>query len=199
MTPFRTLDAVAVPLGESNIDTDQLAPGRFLMRPVFPELLLHDRRYERDGTPRADFVLNAPAYAGAAIIVADRNFGVGSSREFAVLALPAAGFRCVIAKSFGDIFVSNCMQNGVLPIVLAEAQVDELLAALRAQPGMHVAVDLPAQTVRTPVCGPFAFTINAVRKECLLEGLDDVALTARYREPIAAFEAAYYRQFPWLA
>jgi 3-isopropylmalate/(R)-2-methylmalate dehydratase small subunit len=198
MTPFSTLHAVAVPLDESNVDTDQLAPSRFLMRPVFAGLLLHDRRFAADDTPRADFVLNDPAYAGAEIIVARRNFGVGSSREFAVLALPAAGFRCVIATSFGDIFYSNCLQNGVLPIVLAEPEIDALMRALQAQPGLPVDVDLPAQTVRAGACGPFAFAINAVRKTCLLEGLDDVALTARYDEPFAAFETAYYREFPWL-
>jgi 3-isopropylmalate/(R)-2-methylmalate dehydratase small subunit len=199
MTPFRVLDAVAVPLGESNVDTDQLAPSRFLMRPVFAELLLHDRRYGRDGTPRGEFVLNDPSYAGAQIIVAGRNFGVGSSREFAALALPAAGFRCAIATSFGDIFASNCYQNGVLPVVLPEAAIEELLAILRARPGLHVTVDLPTQTVRTPACGPFAFAINSARKACLLEGLDDVALTGRYREAIARFEDTYYRDFPWLA
>ena len=157
MTPFRLLDAVAVPLDEANVDTDQLAPSRFLMRPVFAQLLLHDRRFERDGTPRRDFVLNDPAYAGAEIIVSRGNFGVGSSREFAVLALPAAGFRCVIAVSFGDIFYNNCLQNGVLPVVLEEPAVDALLQALRANPGLHVSVDLPAQTVTAPKCGPYPF------------------------------------------
>jgi 3-isopropylmalate/(R)-2-methylmalate dehydratase small subunit len=199
MIPLRVLDALAVPLGESNVDTDQLAPSRFLMRPVFPKLLLHDRRYERDGTPRPEFILNDPSYVGAQIIVAGRNFGVGSSREFAVLALPAAGFRCVIATSFGDIFTSNCYQNGLLPVVLPEAAIEELLAVLRARPGQRVTVDLPAQTVRTAGCGPFAFAINSARKTCLLEGLDDVALTERYRITIARFEDAYYRDFPWLA
>jgi 3-isopropylmalate/(R)-2-methylmalate dehydratase small subunit len=198
VTPFRVLDAVAVPFGESNVDTDQLAPSRFLMRPVFAELLLHDRRYAPDGTPRAEFVLNDPNYAGAHIIVAGRNFGVGSSREFAVLALPAAGFRCVIAASFGDIFTSNCYQNGVLPVVLPEVEIEELLAVLRTQPGLHVTVDLPAQTVRTTACGPFTFALNSARKACLIEGLDDVALTARYGEAIARFEDTYYREFPWL-
>ena len=198
MTPFRVLSAVAVPLGESNVDTDQLAPSRFLMRPVFAELLLHDRRYQRDGTPRGEFVLNDPAYAGAQIIVAGHNFGVGSSREFAVLALPAAGFRCVIATSFGDIFASNCYQNGVLPVVLPEADIEELLAVLRAWPGLHVTVDLPAQTVHAAACGPFAFAVNSTRKACLLEGLDDVALTGRYRAAIDRFEDTYYRDFPWL-
>lgn len=199
MTPFGVLDAVAVPLGESNVDTDQLAPSRFLTRPVFAELLLHDRRYERDGTPRSEFILNDPHYARAQILVAGRNFGVGSSREFAVLALPAAGFRCVIAPSFGDIFANNCYQNGVLPVVLPEAAVEDLLALLGAWPGLHVTVDLPAQTVGTTACGPFPFAIDPVRKMCLLEGLDDVALTGRYRRAIAGFEDAYYRDFPWLA
>jgi 3-isopropylmalate/(R)-2-methylmalate dehydratase small subunit len=198
MTPFRLLDAVAVPLDEANVDTDQLAPGRFLMRPVFAELLLHDRRFERDGTPSRDFVLNDPAYAGAEIIVSQRNFGVGSSREFAALALPAAGFRCVIAVSFGDIFYNNCLQNGVLPVVLEEQAVDALLQALRANPGLHVSVDLPSQTVAASKCGPYPFSISAVRKRCFLEGLDDIALTDRYSKPIAAFEANYYRAFPWL-
>jgi 3-isopropylmalate/(R)-2-methylmalate dehydratase small subunit len=199
MTPFALLDAEAVPLDEANIDTDQLAPGRFLTRPVFAELLLHDRRFERDGTPRGGFVLNDPAYAGARIIVSRGNFGVGSSREYAVLALPAAGFRCVIAVSFGDIFYNNCLQNGVLPVVLEERAIDALLHALRADPGAHVRVDLPSQTVTASQCGPYSFSINAVRKRCFLEGLDDIALTARYSKPVAAFEAAYYRDFPWLS
>jgi 3-isopropylmalate/(R)-2-methylmalate dehydratase small subunit len=198
MTPFHLLDAVAVPLDEANVDTDQLAPGRFLTQPVFAELLLHDRRFERDGTPRGDFVLNDLAYVGAQIIVSRRNFGVGSSREFAVLALPAAGFCCVIAASFGDIFYNNCLQNGVLPVALEEQAIDTLLRALRAYPGLHVCVDLPSQTVKASSCGPYPFSINAVRKRCFLEGLDDIALTGRYSGQVAAFELDYYRAFPWL-
>jgi 3-isopropylmalate/(R)-2-methylmalate dehydratase small subunit len=199
MTPLRTIDAVAVPLDESNVDTDQLAPGRFLMRSVSPELLLHDRRFDAQGKPHVGFVLNDPAYAGAQIIVARRNFGIGSSREAAALALPTAGFRCVIAMSFGDIFYGNCLRNGVLPIVLDETTVGALLQALRARPGMHLVVDLPSQTVAGEGLGPFAFAISPARKQCLLEGLDDAALTDRYRDAIAAFEANYYRAFPWLA
>lgn len=199
MTPLRNIDAVAVPLGESNVDTDQLAPGRFLMRNVGPELLLHDRRFDAQGRPRTNFVLNDPAYAGAQIIVARRNFGIGSSREAAALALPAAGFRCVVATSFGDIFYGNCLQNGVLPIVLDESTVEALLRALQAQPGMHLVVDLSAQTVAGEGIGPFAFAISPARKRCLLEGLDDAALTERYRDAIASFEADYYRSFSWLA
>jgi len=198
MTPLRVLDAVAVPLDESDVDTDQLAPGRLLLLPMSPTVLLHDRRYAPDGTPRAEFVTNAPAYAGAEILVARRNFGIGSSREYAARALPAAGFRCVIAVSFGDIFYNNCLQVGVLPIVLGEDAVDALQRALRAQPGLRVAVDLPAQTVGAPGFGPHAFAINAMRKQCLLEGLDETDLTAQYGEKIGAFERTYYGAFPWL-
>lgn len=199
MTPLRTIDAVAVPLDESNVDTDQLAPGRFLMRKVGPEVLLYDRRFDAEGKPRTGFALNDPAYAGAQILVARRNFGIGSSREAAAVALLAAGLRCVIATSFGDIFYGNCLQNGVLPITLDETKTATLLDALHARPGMHLIVDLPAQTVTGAGLGPFNFIISAARKQCLLEGLDDSAFTERYRDAIAAFEADYYRSYPWLA
>jgi 3-isopropylmalate/(R)-2-methylmalate dehydratase small subunit len=198
MTPLSRIDAVAVPLDEPNVDTDQLAPGRFLMRKVGPEVLLHDRRFDAQGRPRTGFVLNDPAYAGAKILVARRNFGIGSSREAAAVALLAAGIRSVIATSFGDIFYGNCLQNGVLPVVLDETKVGVLLDALRARPGMHLVVDLPAQTVAAEGIGPFAFSISSARKRCLLEGLDDSALTERYRDAISAFEADYRRTFPWL-
>lgn len=199
MRPFGVLEAVAAPFDEANVDTDQIVPGRFLTRPVFAELMLYDRRFASDGTPRPGFVLNDPAYAGAEIFIAGRNFGVGSSREAAAQSLPAAGFRCVIAPSFGDIFASNCLQIGVLPVVLAEAEVAALLAAVTARPGLRITVDLPTQTVAAPGCGPYRFALNAKSKACLLDGLDDVALTARYDAPIAAFERAYYADFPWLA
>jgi 3-isopropylmalate/(R)-2-methylmalate dehydratase small subunit len=199
MRPFRVLDAAAVPLDESNVDTDQLAPVRFLSLPVSAELLLHDRRFERDGTPRHDFVLNDPAYACAEIIVSRSNFGAGSSREYAVLALPAAGFRCVVAAGFGDIFSNNCLQNGVLPVMLDEPAISTLLHALCAHPGLHVTVDLPTQTVSASGCGPYPFAINAMRKRCFLEGLDDIALTERSTASIDAFEADYYRASPWLS
>jgi 3-isopropylmalate/(R)-2-methylmalate dehydratase small subunit len=199
MKPFGVLEAVAVPFDEANVDTDQLVPGRFLTRPVFPDVMLYDRRFASDGSPRPDFVLNDPAYAGAEIFIAGRNFGVGSSREAAAQSLPAAGFRCVIAPSFGDIFFSNCLQIGVLPIALPEADVAALLRAVEARPGLRVRVDLPAQTAAAPGCGPYRFSINAKSKACLVEGLDDVALTVRYAGTIAAFETAYYAGFPWLA
>jgi 3-isopropylmalate/(R)-2-methylmalate dehydratase small subunit len=193
------LDAVAVPLDESNVDTDQIVPGRFLLGPMGPDLFMHDRRFLPDGTPRPGFVLGDPAYAGAEILVARRNFGIGSSREYAARSLPAVGLRAVIAVSFGDIFYNNCLQVGVLPIVLAEVAVDALQRHLHEQPGARVRIDLAEQTVAA--AGGFAerFEINAMRKTCLLEGLDEIELTARYREAIGTFEDRYYRAQPWLA
>jgi 3-isopropylmalate/(R)-2-methylmalate dehydratase small subunit len=199
MIPLQRLDAVAVPLDESDIDTDQLAPGRLLLGPMSATVLLHDRRFDAGGTLRPEFALNDPAYAGAEILVARRNFGIGSSREYAARALPAAGFRCVIAASFGDIFYSNCLQVGVLPIALGDEVVDALQRRLHERPGLHVVVDLPAQTVSADGWGAHSFAINAMRKTCLLEGLDETALTARFHDAIGAFETAYYGASPWLA
>jgi 3-isopropylmalate/(R)-2-methylmalate dehydratase small subunit len=199
MIPLRVLDAVAVPLDESDVDTDQLAPGRLLLGPMSASVLLHDRRFDAAGAPRPEFALNDPAYAGAEILVARRNFGIGSSREYAARALPAAGLRCVIAASFGDIFYSNCLQVGVLPIALDDAAIEVLMRRLHERPGLHVVVDLPAQTVRADEVEERRFAINAMRKTCLLEGLDETALTARYVDAIGAFEAAYYGASPWLA
>jgi 3-isopropylmalate/(R)-2-methylmalate dehydratase small subunit len=199
MTPLRVLDAVAVPLDESDVDTDQLAPGRLLLGPLTPDLLLHDRRFTAGGTPRPEFPLNDPAYAGAEILVARRNFGIGSSREYAARALPAAGLRCVIAASFGDIFYNNCLQVGVLPVAFDEATVERLLVRLHERPGMHVRVDVAAQTVDADGFGVHAFALNAMRKQCLLEGLDELALTQRYGDAIASFEDRYYRERPWFA
>lgn len=199
MKPVRRINAVAVPFDESNIDTDQLAPIRFLVNPVFPDLLLYDRRFNKDGSARGEFVLNQPAYAGAEIIVTRSNFGVGSSREFAVMALLAAKIRCVIAVSFGDIFYNNCLQNGVLPVSLVEQEIDALLGALHAQPGIHVNVDLLSQSLTARNCGPYRFRFNAMRKRCFMEGLDDIELTDRYSTAIAAFELDYHRAHPWLA
>jgi len=193
-----TIDAVAVPLDESDIDTDQLAPGRFLSRPVTPDVLLHDRRFDSSGRPRMEFVLNHPAYSGARILVTRRNMGIGSSREAAAKAVAAAGFDCVIAASFADIFYGNCLQSGILPVVLGEAAVGELIAALQAQPGRHLVIDLPAQTVSGDGVSVHTFSISPRRKRCFVEGLDDFALTAQFGDALAAFEAGYYAARPWL-
>lgn len=202
MEPFQILDAVAVPLEESNVDTDQICPARlirvFAQPGAHADVLLHDRRFQEDGRPRPDFVLNRPEYATARIIVAQRNFGVGSSREAAVLALKAAGFRCVIAESFGDIFVNNCFQNGVLPVQLPAAQVDGLRAVLQRAPGATVRVDLPQQQVTGPDGRTSAFAIGALRKQCLMDGLDDLSLTESHAQELASFERAYRAELPWL-
>lgn len=193
-----TIDAVAVPLDESNFDTDQLAPGRFLSRPVTPDVLLHDRRFDSLGARREDFVLNNPAYANARILVTRRNMGIGSSREAAANAVAMAGFDCIIAASFGDIFHGNCLQSGVLPIGLDEAVIDDLMAFLQASPGRRLVIDLPAQTVTGQGLPIRHFAISPRRKRCFVEGLDDFALTAQFGDALAAFESGYYTSRPWL-
>lgn len=201
MEAFQVLDAVAVPLDESNVDTDQICPARLIRSFAEPgphdHVFLHDRRHGEDGR-KVGFVLDQPAYAGARILVAQRNFGVGSSREAAVFALVAFGLRAVVAESFGDIFVGNCLQNGVLPVALPAEAVDALRASLRRAPGAHVAIDLPRQTVTGPDGNAHPFTIGARRKRCLLEGVDDLALTERQRDAIDAFEHKHRERSPWL-
>ncbi|MBK3773517.1 3-isopropylmalate dehydratase small subunit [Azospirillum brasilense] len=194
MDPFVTLTAPAVPLDIANIDTDQLLPARFLKKPRsagYGNFLLHDER-------KPGFPLNDPAYAGARVLVTDRNFGCGSSREGAVYALVDGGFRCVVAPSFGDIFAANAAKNGLLTITLPEETVAELRRQLQETPGAAVTVDLPAQTLTGPDGQPRPFAIDPFKKECLIEGLDDVALTLRYQDAIDAFDRADEEARPWL-
>ena len=200
MEPFRNLDAVAAPLAMANVDTDQIIPARFLWkarRDGFASDLFHDLRH---GRPEGEepFVLDREGYRAAAILVADRNFGCGSSREHAVWALHDAGIRSVIAPTFGDIFYNNALKNGFLPIVLPPERVEGLLAALEREPGAHIAIDLNGQTVRGPDGTVDRFDIDPLRKVSLLEGLDDIDLTFRYRDRIAAFEAEYDRRLTWV-
>ncbi|TWA93231.1 3-isopropylmalate/(R)-2-methylmalate dehydratase small subunit [Azospirillum brasilense] len=194
MDPFVTLTAPAVPLDIANIDTDQLLPARFLKKPRsagYGNFLLHDER-------KPGFPLDDPAYAGARVLVTDRNFGCGSSREGAVYALVDGGFRCVVAPSFGDIFAANAAKNGLLTITLPEETVAELRRQLQETPGAAVTVDLPAQTLTGPDGQPRPFAIDPFKKECLIEGLDDVALTLRYQDAIDAFDRADEEARPWL-
>ncbi|MBK4717788.1 3-isopropylmalate dehydratase small subunit [Azospirillum sp. YIM DDC1] len=194
MDPFVTLTAPAVPLDIANIDTDQLLPARFLKKPRsagYGNFLLHDER-------KPGFPLNDPAYAGARVLVTDRNFGCGSSREGAVYTLVDGGFRCVVAPSFGDIFAANAAKNGLLTITLPEETVAELRRQLQETPGAAVTVDLPAQTLTGPDGQPRPFAIDPFKKECLIEGLDDVALTLRYQDAIDAFDRADEEARPWL-
>ena len=191
MQPFTTLKAVAAPLPTPNIDTDQIIPARFLAkpRPEQKEGMFRDLRFAPDGAPRADFPLNQAAYADAKIIVAGRNFACGSSRENAVTSMLDNGFQAFIAPSFGDIFFNNCFQNGCLPIVLAEARVDQLLRFLLELPGAEIGIDLASQTVTGPDGKIDRFEMDPFRKQCLLEGLDDITLTLQHEAAITAFEA----------
>jgi 3-isopropylmalate/(R)-2-methylmalate dehydratase small subunit len=206
MQPFTTVDGKAVALDMPNVDTDQIIPARFLWRARadgYGALLFHDLRHDAAGTPKPGFVLDTPAGRDAAVLVAEHNFGCGSSREHAVWALADAGIRVVIAPSFGDIFYSNCFKNGLLPIVLAEARCAELRAALARNPGARLIVDLQAQTVTGPVGvnDGFAidsFAVDPLRKELLLAGEDEIGFTMREAGRIAAFEADYAAAMPWL-
>ena len=201
MQPFTTLTAIAVPIDEANLDTNQLCPTRFNKVPRGPQyarVLLHDRRFNADGSERPGYVLNQEPYRNARVIVARRNFGVGSSREMAVFGLYEFGIRCVIAPSFGDIFFENFLKNGLLPVVLDEAAVDATISALHNQPGAEMTIDLPAQSVTGPGAMVHHFNIRGRSKRCLLKGLDDVELTEEFRSQITAFETEYGRVFDWL-
>ena len=194
MEKFVRLTAVAAPLHEPNIDTDQLIPARFLGKPRragFADFLLRDRRFAEDGSEITRFVLNKAAYRAARILLAGGNFGCGSSRESAVYALADYGFRVVIAPSFGDIFAGNCIKNGFLPVVLPDAQVADLCRQVEAAPGAVLAVDLEALSVEAPDGKVFAFAMDPFKRQCLLEGLDEIGLTMRFADRISAHEARH--------
>jgi 3-isopropylmalate/(R)-2-methylmalate dehydratase small subunit len=200
MMAFTTLTGIAAPIDEPNVDTNQLCPTRFNKVPRGPkhaQILFHDQRFEADGRER-DFVLNREPYRRAQIIVADRNWGCGSSRESAVYALYEFGIRCVIASSFGDIHANNCYKNGLLPVTLSDREVADVRRQLTENPGATIAVDLPLQTVTDVEGTVHRFDIHAVRKKCLLEGLDDIARTRQYAERLAIFEETYRNERPWL-
>jgi 3-isopropylmalate/(R)-2-methylmalate dehydratase small subunit len=200
MQAFKNLDAIAAPIARPNTDTDQIVPARYLRKPRklgFGDYLFRDLRLDKDGRER-DFVLNKPAYRDAKILVAERNFGCGSSREAAVYALWDYGFRAVIAPSFGDIFFGNSFMNGLLLVVLPAADVAALIAALETKPGAHMQVDLAAQTVTGADGKTYRFDIDAYRKRCLLEGLDELGFTLSQRDAIAAFELKQVTALPWV-
>ena len=202
MQAFTTLTAVAVPLDIANINTDMLVPARFLRKPRderYGSYLFHDLRHDEQGRLRDSFPLNEACYAQAQIIVAGANFGCGSSRESAVYVLMDSGFRCVIAPSFGDIFFGNALQNGLLPVVLPEAQCAQLRAWLEANPGAQITADLESQQVSVPGGERYAFSLDPVRRERLLRGMDEIGLTLSRLSAIEAFEARYHAQRPWLA
>ena len=187
MEPFTTLTGIAVPLDEPNLDTNQLCPTRFNKVPRgerFAKILLHDRRFNADGSEKPDYILNQEPYLKARIVVARRNFGVGSSRETAVFGLFEFGIRCVIAPSVGDIFRNNCLKNGVLPVILPEEDVAKLVQQLQAERGARITVDLAAQTVTGPDGARYGFAIQSLTKRRLLKGLDDISLTAEFKDDI---------------
>jgi len=200
MQAFKNLDAVAAPIARPNVDTDQIVPARYLRKPRnagFGNFLFHDLRLDKDGRER-DFILNKPSYRDAKIIVAERNFGCGSSREAAVYALWDYGIRAVVAPSFGDIFFGNSLVNGLLLVVLPAAAVTALIGALEAKPGARMGVDLAAQTVTGADGKTYRFEIDAYRKRCMLEGLDELAFTLSQRDAIKAFEARHATEMPWV-
>ena len=203
MQPFTTLTAVAVPFDQANIDTNQLCPTRFNKVPIgdpeYPKILFHDQRFNPDGSEKPDFILNKEPYRHAQIIVADRNWGGGSSRESAVYALQAFGIRAVVASSFGDIHRNNCLKNGVLPAQLPNETCELLRKQLHANVGAEIAIDLAAQTVTGPDGVVHRFDIAAVPKMCLLQGLDDVGRTEQHRAEIDTFRTKYRRALPFLA
>ncbi|MGC3983637.1 MAG: 3-isopropylmalate dehydratase small subunit [Pseudorhodoferax sp.] len=191
MEAFTQLDAVAAPLVRSNVDTDQIVPALYLQKPRsdnFGNYLFHDVRHDAEGRRRSDFPLNDPVFEQARILVAGRNFGCGSSREHAVWALYDGGFRAVIAPSFGDIFHSNALKNGLLPVRLPEDVVQAIQAALLAAPGGRMRVDLQAQTVAWPGGGVERFSIDPFPRLCLLQGLDEIDYTLTQRQRIEDFE-----------
>lgn len=192
MKRFRQVEAVAAPLDRANVDTDQIVPALYLQKPRsddFGNYLFRDVRHDAQGRRRPDFVLNDAAYAQARILVAGPNFGCGSSREHAVWALSDGGFRVVIAPSFGDIFSSNALKNGLLPVQFPVEVVQDMLAALLARPGTRMSVDLEAQVVTGPGERRTTFSIDPFARHCLLEGLDEIDFTLTQRAHIEAYEA----------
>lgn len=191
MFPFRKHTGLVAPLDQPNVDTDQIIPKQFLKRierTGFGEFLFYDWRYQADGTPDHSFALNEPRYSGASILVAGRNFGCGSSREHAPWALADYGFRAIIASSFADIFANNCTKNGLLPVVLSETEVAEIVRRARAAEGYQLTVDLERRVVEDGEGLTASFQIDDFRRFCLLEGLDDIGLTLRREAEITTFE-----------
>lgn len=200
MQKFTTLSGVAAPMPLVNVDTDMIIPKQFLKtikRTGLGRYLFNDMRFKQDGSEIADFVLNKPAYRKAEILVAGENFGCGSSREHAPWALADFGIRCVIASSFADIFFNNCFKNGVLPIVLPQSQVDQLMEI--AAKGGKLTIDLEHQTVSAyPENLGFSFDVDPFRKHCLLNGLDDIGLTEQRADDISSFEKRRKSDQAWL-
>ena len=210
MNKFSLLNGLVVPLDRANVDTDAIIPKQFLKsikRSGFGPNAFDEWRYLDHGEPgidnskrplNPDFVLNQPRYQGAQILLARENFGCGSSREHAPWALEDYGFRAIIAPSFADIFFNNCFKNGLLPIRLAAEQLDALFKAVEVTPGYRLEIDLERQTITALDGAIYKFEVEAFRKHCLLNGLDDIGLTLQHVDEIKAFEAKHRTAQPWL-
>ena len=191
MQNFTTHTGIVAPLDRANVDTDQIIPKQFLKRVErtgVGEFLFYDWRYLADGTPNPKFILNAPRYQGATILVAGKNFGCGSSREHAPWALAEYGFRVIISSSFADIFSNNCFKNGMLPIVLPDMTVLEILQRTQENEGYKLSVDLERQIVADEIGLTARFEVSEFQKYCLMEGLDDIGLTLRHEDAISRYE-----------
>ncbi len=210
MQKFTTLTGIAAPMDRANVDTDAIIPKQYLKsikRSGFGPNLFDSWRYLDHGEPgmdhsrralNPDFVLNQPRYAGASVLLARVNFGCGSSREHAPWALMDYGFRVIIAPSYADIFYQNCLKNGLLPVVLDEDMVQRLFEEVYAQEGYRLSVDLGMQTITTPSGRNIHFDIDPFRKHCLINGLDEIALTLEHVDEIRAYEAQRRKEAPWL-
>lgn len=210
MKPFTTVAGLVAPMDRSNVDTDMIIPKQFLKsikRSGFGPNLFDEVRYLDEGQPgmdnskrplNPDFELNKPRYAGAQVLLARKNFGCGSSREHAPWALEDYGFRAIIAPSFADIFYNNCFKNGLLPIVLADDIVDRLFDAVASTEGYKLTIDLENQQVVTPEGDAFEFDVNAFRKHCLINGLDDIGLTLQDADAIRGYETRREQETPWV-
>ena len=210
MQAFTTLNGLVAPMDRANVDTDAIIPKQFLKsikRTGYGPFLFDEWRYEDHGEPemdcthrpkRADFILNQARYQGAKILIARENFGCGSSREHAPWAILDYGFSCVIAPSFADIFYNNCFKNGILPIVLNDSQMDTLFDACASTEGFSLNIDLATQTVTLPDGQNLSFEVDAFRKHCLLNGLDDIGLTLQNADSIRTYETNRQKNAPWL-
>ena len=200
MEKFTKLTGVAAPLPMINIDTDMIIPKQFLKtikRTGLGANLFDEMRFDDDGNEIADFVLNKPAYRDAKILVTGDNFACGSSREHAPWALLDFGIRCVVAPSFADIFYNNCFKNGILPIVLPQSEVDKLMDDAERGANATLTIDLETQTIKGPDGGTINFEVDAFRKHCLINGLDDIGLTMAKAEAISAYEEKASIARPW--
>lgn len=194
MQPFIRHTGLVAPLDRVNVDTDQMVPKQFcklLTREGYGRILFYDWRYLDGERPNPEFVLNHPRYQGASVLLTRANFGCGSSREHAPWGVADYGFRAIVAPSYADIFYNNCFKNGLLPLTLPDAQVDELFRRTEANPGYRLSVDLEHQTVSDEMGLKFSFDVDPFRKTCLLKGLDDIGMTLELEEKISAYERAH--------